>query len=158
MPMFDLFDRLLLLKESSIFSKVATEDLRRVAQAMDEHHFFAGDHVFEINELGDYLYILVSGKIGISIDPDPAASNYIDTLGPGDCFGEMNLLDELPRSATAHVLVDSTTLVLDKGRLHGLLLSYPEISIGMLRSLSLRLRDAHRRQREAESKLPPTRP
>ncbi len=44
-------------------------------------------------------------------------------------------------------------LSLDKGRLHGLLLSYPEISIGMLRSLSLRLRDAHRRQRETEARL-----
>jgi CRP-like cAMP-binding protein len=147
--MHDLFDRLLLLKESPIFSMVATDDLRQVAKSLEECHYFAGERIFEINDRGDHLYILVSGKVGISIDPDPSATEYIDTLGPGDCFGEMNLLDELPRSATAHVLEESTALSLDKGRLRGLLLSYPEISIGMLRSFSLRLRDAHRRQQEA---------
>ena len=148
--MIDLIDRLVLLKESAIFSRVLTDDLRRIAELMDEQRYFSGERVFDIDEQGDYLYILVSGKIGISIERQTSADKLIDTLSPGDCLGEMNLLDELPRSATAHVLEDSTLLSLDKGRLHGLLLSYPEISVGILRSLSLRLRDAHRRQRETE--------
>lgn len=148
--MIDLIDRLVLLKESAIFSRVPTDDLRRIAELMDEQRYFSGERVFDIDEQGDYLYILVSGKIGISIERQTSADKLIDTLTPGDCLGEMNLLDELPRSATAHVLEDSTLLSLDKGRLHGLLLSYPEISVGILRSLSLRLRDAHRRQRETE--------
>lgn len=148
--MIDLIDRLVLLKESAIFSRVLTDDLRRIAELMDEQRYFSGERVFDIDEQGDYLYILVSGKIGISIERQTSADKLIDTLTPGDCLGEMNLLDELPRSATAHVLEDSTLLSLDKGRLHGLLLSYPEISVGILRSLSLRLRDAHRRQRETE--------
>lgn len=151
--MIDLIDRLVLLKESAIFSRVPTDDLRRVAELMDEQRYFSGERVFDIDEQGDYLYILVSGKIGISIERQTSAGKLIDTLSPGDCLGEMNLLDELPRSATAHVLEDSILLSLDKGRLHGLLLSYPEISIGMLRILSLRLRDAHRRQQETEARL-----
>jgi CRP-like cAMP-binding protein len=57
----------------------------------------------------------------------------------------MNLLDDKPRSATAHALEDAVVLSLDKSRLRGLILSYPEISIGMLRSLSLRLREANLR-------------
>jgi hypothetical protein len=88
----DLFERLLLLKKSSMFSKVATDDLRLVAQALEEQSFFAGDHIFEINEQGDHLYLLVSGKVGITLDTDTSSNNYISTLGPGDCFGEMNLL------------------------------------------------------------------
>jgi len=151
--MIDLIDRLVLLKESAIFSRVLTDDLRRIAELMDEQRYFSGERVFDIDEQGDYLYILVSGKIGISIERQTSADKLIDTLSPGDCLGEMNLLDELPRSATAHVLEDSTLLSLDKGRLHGLLLSYPEISVGILRSLSLRLRDAHRRQRETEQSV-----
>lgn len=151
--MIDLIDRLVLLKESAIFSRVPTDDLRRIAELMDEQRYFSGERVFDIDEQGDYLYILVSGKIGISIERQTSADKLIDTLTPGDCLGEMNLLDELPRSATAHVLEDSTLLSLDKGRLHGLLLSYPEISVGILRSLSLRLRDAHRRQRETEQSV-----
>jgi CRP-like cAMP-binding protein len=141
----DLFDRLLLLKQSPVFSLVPTDDLRLVAQALEEQRFFGGDRIFEINAQGDNLYILVSGHVGISIDPDPACRNFIATLGPGDCFGEMNLLDDKPRSATAHAIEDTMVLTLDKSRLRGLILSYPEISIGMLRSLSLRLREANLR-------------
>lgn len=147
----DLFDRLLLLKQSPVFSMVHTEDLRQVAQALEKQEFFAGERIFEINAQGDYLYILVSGKVGISIDPDSTRMNFIVTLGPGDCFGEMNLLDDQPRSATAHVLEDSTVLALDKSRLRGLILSYPELSIGMLRSLSLRLREANIRASATQS-------
>jgi len=141
----DLFDRLLLLKKSPVFSQVATDDLRRVAQALEEQRYFAGDRVFEINAQGDHLYLLVSGYVGISIEADSSRTNFITRLGPGDCFGEMNILDDLPRSATAHVIEDSTVLALDKSRLKGLILSYPELSIGLLRSLSLRLREANRR-------------
>jgi CRP/FNR family cyclic AMP-dependent transcriptional regulator len=141
----DLFNRLILLKQSPMFSMVATDDLRLVAQALEKQQYFSGDHIFEINEQGDHLYILVSGKVGISIDPDASSKTFITILEAGDSFGEMNLLDDLPRSATAHALENSTILALEKTRLKGLLQSYPEISIGMLRSLSLRLRDANNR-------------
>jgi signal-transduction protein with cAMP-binding, CBS, and nucleotidyltransferase domain len=69
--MADLFDRILFLKESSIFAKVTTDDLRYVAQALEDDVFFAGERVFDINDQGDHLYIVTEGKIGISIDPDP---------------------------------------------------------------------------------------
>jgi CRP/FNR family cyclic AMP-dependent transcriptional regulator len=143
--MLDLFERLLLLKQSAIFSAVNTDDLRIVARALDEERYFAGERVFDIGEQGEELYILVEGRIGISISQDPASTEFIATLAAGDCFGEMNMLDDQPRSATAHVLEDATVLALGKSRLRGLILSYPEISIGMLRSLSLRLREANLR-------------
>lgn len=150
--MADLFDRLMLLKKSPVFSMVATDDLRMVAQALEQQQYFKGDRVFEINQQGDYLYLLVSGRVGITIEQDPSSTNYIATLGPGDSFGEMNLLDDLPRSATAQVLEDSTILALEKSRLKCLIQSYPDISIGMLRSLSLRIREANTRLLEAEKK------
>jgi CRP/FNR family cyclic AMP-dependent transcriptional regulator len=141
----DLFDRLLILKQSPVFSLVPTDDLRQVAQALEEQKYFSGDRIFEINDQGDNLYILVSGTVGISIDPDHASRNFIAMPGSGDCFGEMNLLDDKPRSATAHAIEDTVVLSLDKSRLRGLILSYTEISIGMLRSPSLRLREANLR-------------
>ena len=60
----DLFDRLLLLKQSPAFSLAHTEDLRQVAQALEKQEFFAGERIFEINAQGNHLYILVSGKVG----------------------------------------------------------------------------------------------
>jgi len=141
--MSDLFERVLLLKQSPMFSEVSTEDLRIVAQMLDEESYFAGDRIFDVNEHGDHMYILQSGRIGISLNPDPTIKEFVVELGPGECFGEMNLLDELPRSASAHVLVDSIVLSLEKSRLRGLIINYPELSIGMLKGLSLRLRTAN---------------
>lgn len=138
----DFFESLLLLKKSAIFSNVGVDDLRLVARLLDERQYFRGDTIFERNDHGDHLYIIVSGKIGISLNNDTDNSHFISTLGSGDCFGEMNLLDDLPRSATALVLEDSIVLMLDKSRLRSLILNYPEISIGMLKSMSLRLRKA----------------
>jgi CRP-like cAMP-binding protein len=148
----DLFERLLLLKKSPIFALVATDDLRLVAQALEEEDCFAGDRIFEIGEQGDRLYVIVSGRIGISLDADPDSGNYIAELGPGECFGEMNLLDDLPRSASARALEDTTLLTLEKTCLRTLLQSYPEIGIGMLRSLSLRVREANNRMLAATRK------
>ncbi|MGB5425244.1 MAG: cyclic nucleotide-binding domain-containing protein [Gammaproteobacteria bacterium] len=141
----DLFDRLILLKKSPIFSMVMTDDLRVVAQAMEKQEYFAGERIFEIGDQGDHLYIIVSGKVGISLESKPSSKSYIATLSSGDCFGEMNLLDDLPRSATAEVIEDTTLLSLEKTRLRGLIQSYPDMSVGMLRSLSLRLRDANQK-------------
>ena len=143
--MADLFDRVLLLKESNIFSKVTTDDLRYIAQALEEDVFFAGERVFDINDQGDHLYIIIEGKIGISIDPDPSRKEFVAFIGPSEAFGEMNLVDDLPRSATAHVIEDTRVLALEKSRLSGLLLSYPEIGIGMMRALSLKVREGHAR-------------
>jgi CRP-like cAMP-binding protein len=149
--MADLFDRILFLKESSIFSKVATDDLRYVAQALEDDVFFAGERVFDINDQGDHLYVITEGKIGISIDPDPAKKEFVAYIGPGEAFGEMNLVDDLPRSATAHVIEDTRVLSLEKSRLNGLLLSYPEIGVGIMRALSLKIREGHARQSKIQS-------
>lgn len=151
--MADLFDRVLFLKESSIFSKVTTDDLKYVAQALEEDVFFAGERVFDINDQGDHLYIVTEGKIGISIDPDPTKKEYVGFIGPGEAFGEMNLVDDLPRSATAHVIEDTRALTLEKSQLGGLLLSYPEISIGIMRALSLRVREGHSRNAQLKNKM-----
>ena len=141
--MADIFERVLLLKKSPIFSEVGTEDLRSVAQLLEEEVFSAGDRIFDINQQGDDMYILMSGKVGISIQEDPVSREFIIELGAGECFGEMGLLDDLPRSATAHVIEDSMILTLGRARLRGLINSYPELALGILRSMSLRLRSAN---------------
>ncbi len=145
--MVDFFERVLLLKRAPFFAEVETDDLRHVARALEEQAFAAGEQVFRIDERGDHMYIVVSGRVGISTARDARAKDFIAELGEGECFGEMNLVDELPRSATAVALEATHLLTLEKARLRNLLMSYPAIAVGMLRALSLRLREAHRRAR-----------
>jgi len=143
--MSDLFERIMLLKRSPVFVEVKTEDLRAVAQSLEEERYFAGDRVFDINEYGDRMYIVQSGRIGISLHADSNKKDFVAELEAGECFGEMNLVDELPRSATAHVLKDTTLLSLEKSRLRGLVINYPELSLGMLKGMSLRLRQVNQK-------------
>jgi CRP/FNR family transcriptional regulator, cyclic AMP receptor protein len=141
----DLYARILMLKATPIFDGVGTDDLRVVAQELVEEPCFAGERIFDIHEPSDRAYVIESGKVGISIQADPKMQEFIATLGPGACFGEMSIFDDLPRSATAHVLEDGVLLALDKAKLRALVLRYPELGLGLLRGLSLRLRETNRR-------------
>jgi CRP-like cAMP-binding protein len=147
MSLPDLFGRIALLKRTAIFAEVLTEDLRVVAATLEEHACFAGERIFDINDPSDKAYIIQSGRVGISIQDDPESRDFVAELGPGECFGEMGMFDDQPRSATAHVLEDGELLALDKAKLRGLITSYPELALGMLRTMSLRLRDANLKRR-----------
>jgi len=138
--MADFFDRIVILKQTPIFSEVATDDLRVVVEQMQEEAYFAGERVFDINDPSDRMYIVLTGKIGISIHADPKVKDFVSMVGPGECFGEMGPLDGRPRSGTAHVVEDSLLLYLDKLKLHGLIASYPELSLGLLHGMSDRVR------------------
>lgn len=141
--MLDIFDRVLVLKNSQVFSNVKTEDLAIVAKVLEEENFSEGDMVFRLGDFGEHMYIVQSGKVGISIKENEPQSNFVCVMQSGDCFGEMGLLDEQPRSATAHVLEDSVLLCLSKEKLKTIISNFPELSLGMLKSLSIRLRNSN---------------
>lgn len=142
--MRSFLERLLLLKRAPLFSEISTDDLRVVVEELREEACFAGERVFDIHDHGDQMYIVLSGKVGISLDADPRTGQFVRVLGAGECFGEMSLLDDQPRSATAHVLEDAVLLSLTKETLREIVASYPELAFGLLRSLSLRLRQANK--------------
>jgi CRP/FNR family transcriptional regulator, cyclic AMP receptor protein len=134
------FERVLLLTKVPLFACLRTDQLSRLAQLLEPVAWPKGVRVFDMGEIGLELYIITAGRIGISVDPDPSRQAFISELKAGDSLGEMALIDNEPRSATAHVLEDTQALALDNEKFQGLLLSYPELGIGMLRALSQRLR------------------
>jgi CRP-like cAMP-binding protein len=138
--MSQLFERVLLLTKVPLFSYLRTDQLSRLAPLLEPVAWPRGVRVFDMGDMGLEMYIITSGRIGISVEPDPTKQNFIAELKAGDSLGEMALIDSEPRSATAHVLESCQALALDKEKLHGLLMSYPELGIGMLHALSHRLR------------------
>ena len=141
----DIFDRILLLKNSPVFEQTPTEDLRYVAQAMEVEDYLKGERIFDIGENGDHMYVIECGRVGISLNANNKEKEFVAELGKGDCFGEMNLLDNLPRSATVHVLEDTQVLTLDSNQLRQLIIRYPDLALGMLKGLSLRLRNTNKK-------------
>lgn len=138
--MADLYQRVLLLKRTPVFSSVATEDLRVIAQELVEEVYFAGEQIFLVDEPADRFYLIEEGLVGIHLNNQGGEKKYINQLGPGDCFGEMALFDELPRSASADAVVDAKLLSLDKEKLLVILRYYPALGLGIIRALSARVR------------------
>ena len=73
----------------------------------------------------------------------------IATLGPGDVFGEMALLDEFPRSATVRAVEPTTALGIQRWHFRGILESHPQIALALLPMLTRRIRNAEGRSPEA---------
>jgi len=132
------YEKILLLKKVPFFELLRTDQLHRIVSILEPIGWAKGDRVFEKDDPADNMYLIVSGKIGISLDDD--SDHMIAILGHGDFFGEMGILDDLERSATAHVLENTEALTLEKEKFLGLLRAYPELGIGMLKALSRRVR------------------
>lgn len=133
-------ERVLLLTKVPLFAYLRTDQLNRLAPLLEPVAWPKGVRVFDMGEIGLEMYIITAGRIGISVEPDASRLVFINELKAGETLGEMALIDNQPRSATAHVLENTQALALDKEKLRGLLMSYPELGIGMLRALSQRLR------------------
>ena len=149
--MVDFFDRIVILKETPIFCEVSTDDLLVVLEQMSEEGYVMGERVFEIRDPSDRMYVVLTGKIGISLNPDPKVEDFVTVVEAGGCFGEMGPLDGAPRSGTAHVIEDSQLLCLEKLKLRGLIASYPELAFGLLHGMSTRVRETSEKLLNARS-------
>ncbi len=99
----------------------------------------AGDYVFHEGDEGTVMYIIQDGEIEI-VKERADDTHQLAVLEVGDFFGEMSLLEEMPRDASARGVTDYKLLEIDYGTLEQLVQENTEIAIRMLRKLSRRLR------------------
>ncbi len=105
--------------------------------------FFPKDTViFREGDPGDHMYILLSGEVRI-VKSIRGAEVVLAIMEKGDFFGEMALLENVPRSATAIVNKDAEVIVIDKDNFQPMFSKNPEISIKMLIKFSSRLRETN---------------
>jgi len=103
-----------------------------------KHHLKKGEIVFHEGNPSDFAYIIGSGSIEI-FDETADGQKVLGVLGKNDLFGEMGLIDGLPRSATARAREDSVVYVLTPESFDNLVLENPEALVPILRILSTRL-------------------
>jgi hypothetical protein len=108
----------------------------------------AGDFIFREGELGTEMYIVNEGRIEISKHVG-GEDKVLAQLEKGDFFGEMAILEDLPRAASARALSDARLLMINGSTFDQMLRTNPEIAVRMMRSLSRRLRETDVMLREA---------
>ncbi|MEP0774953.1 MAG: cyclic nucleotide-binding domain-containing protein [Acidobacteriota bacterium] len=100
----------------------------------------AGDFVFREGDAGDAMFIVQEGEVEIVREVD-GRQIRLALLEEGDFFGEMALLEKLPRTASARAATDCLLLRIDESTFDQMIHANPEIPVRMLRKLSQRLRE-----------------
>jgi CRP-like cAMP-binding protein len=103
----------------------------------------AGTVLFQEGDRGEQMYVIREGKVAI-VKRIADSEITLAVLGPGEFFGEMALLEGLPRSAGATVLEDATLVEVDQQSFETLIRKNAEVALRLLRRLSSRLREADR--------------
>ena len=102
-----------------------------------------GEVIFEEDSRGFEMFIIHSGEVRISRkNPNGEGTTILSVLGPGDMFGEMALIDQEPRSATATANTKATRLVvLDRARFMYYVRYEPEFALIVMETLCQRIRE-----------------
>ena len=108
----------------------------------------AGDYVFEEGDLGTDMYIVQDGQVEI-VKRFRGEEKQLALLGRGDFFGEMSVLEDLPRTASAKAVGDCRLLEISGSTFDQMLRKNPEIAVRMMRKLSRRLRETDQMLRKA---------
>ncbi len=114
--------------------------LERLAAGMRARRFKRGEVIFHIGDPGDALFVIVLGEVKISLPSDTGEEAILATLGPGQVFGELALLDGSPRSASASALVATETVVLPRDRFRELIATEAGVRDALLASIAGELR------------------
>jgi CRP/FNR family cyclic AMP-dependent transcriptional regulator len=101
----------------------------------------AGQVLFHEGEPGKEMFVIQSGKVRLSRSIR-GQEKLLAELGAGEFFGEMSIINDKPRTATAVVLEDAQLLVLDPKTFEAMIKANTEIAVRMIKKLAERLSDA----------------
>ncbi len=95
--------------------------------------------IFSEGETGDAMYLVESGRVRV-FEGKPGHTTTLKEFGLGEFFGEMALVDDKPRSASAETLEETTLLVITKESFDSMVLQNPSMALILIQALSERIR------------------
>jgi CRP-like cAMP-binding protein len=128
--------KLELLKRTPLLSDLGRRELEEVERLVDEVDVPAGKVLMREGDSGREFFVLVTGTVAID-----RGGTRVRTLESGEFFGEIALLAEGPRTATATTEGPATLLVLGHREFHSLMDKYPAIRTCVLDALAKRIRN-----------------
>ena len=132
-----IMERILFLRKVPLFSKLSPEELMQVASIAGEHIFKDGEIFVREGEVGDEMFVIVSGNVRVTKGSD---ESEIAQRGPGEFVGEMSILAHEPRMASLVADGDVFALCLEQDNFEQMLLEKPEIGLSVIRALIQRLK------------------
>ena len=134
-----------LLRSVPLFSDLGPTELESFSRVAVPRSFPAATRVFHEGDRSDACYIVRSGSFRVTREHSDGRAITLATLGVGDIFGELAMLDGEVRSASVEALSDGELLALPAGEVRSLLAGHPEITVKLVAALVRRLRAANER-------------
>ncbi len=128
------------LKESSLFRGVTPEDLEALVKAMKMQTYTAGQVLFRKGDVGDTMYIIISGRIRIFTADRYGNEITLNYLDPPQFFGDFTIVDEQPRSASAVIDQAASLLTLTRDDFMVFLPQHPTVGLAMIRNMADQVR------------------
>jgi CRP-like cAMP-binding protein len=125
------------LRGVAMFSACTDKELAQIARACDELAVEADSLVVEEGTSGEGFYLIVTGEAEVL-----RGGHRVATVGPGQYFGELSLLDDAPRNATVKARTAMTMLQLKRREFSAVLDSWPGVAHKLLEQMARRLRHA----------------
>jgi CRP/FNR family transcriptional regulator, cyclic AMP receptor protein len=128
------------VERDSLFRGLPKATLARIAALGLRRVYEKGALVFMRGDPGDSLCGVVSGRVRISASVPGGKEIFLNIIDPGDCFGEIALLDGQPRTATATAMVRTELIVFRRDQFLALLSTEPQLAAHLIRLLCRRVR------------------
>jgi CRP-like cAMP-binding protein len=128
--------RVELLAGCPLFKGIDDDGLAALAERATQVDFPAGHVIARQGEIGTGFFVVIEGRVRVVRDGKPVA-----TLGAGEFFGELSVLDRMPRNAMVAAEVPTTCLALASWDFEAVLLEQPALTLAILRGVARRLRE-----------------
>jgi CRP/FNR family transcriptional regulator len=119
-----------------LFEGISEESMERLVAVTGEQQFEPGQYIVLQGQIGTGLYVVVDGAARVL-----RGSEEIATLGPGDFFGELAVIDQMPRSASVQASERTNCLAVASWDLLDLIETDPKFALNLIKGLVSRLRD-----------------
>ncbi len=133
------------LRNVNLFETLKDAEIETISRILYVNTYYRGQLIFQEGETGDALYVVLKGRVKVCLYDEEGREYVLDVIGKDGFFGELALIDELPRSANAIAMESCDILIVKRHDFLKLLLENPGISVNILKVLASRLRVADER-------------
>jgi signal transduction histidine kinase len=138
-----------LIRKQLLFAGLSEQDIEWLGKMAEPVNVSAGEYLMREGEPGDSLYLVMDGKFEVT-KRSGNSEVVLAVRGAGEVFGEMSLLEQRPRSASARALTDSTLVKVSHAVFNQLLQTNPAATLAILRTVIARLRETEAMLRQNE--------
>ncbi len=139
-PEHRVANRIEFLKQLPLFASLSEAELGSLANDFTARRFQQGEMIFFQGDVGQALYLIEAGRVRIYVQDDGGQETSVIFYGAGDIFGELAVIDGMPRSASALAVDETIVHILSRERLRAHLQASPQLAYNFMQALAVRVR------------------